>query len=119
MSSPYDLIMQAAAAASTFPQNSRYYGTRTAILEQQDGQKIVYLRRRFVPPPEQFETVVFHSVVQGDRLDNIAAEYFGDPELVWRLCDANNIIRPDKLLEKIGSRIRITMPQGIPGQKYG
>jgi hypothetical protein len=33
-------------------------------------------------------------VVQGDRLDNLAARYFGDAELYWRLCDANGAVRP-------------------------
>ena len=28
--------------------------------------------------------------MQGERLDNVAAQYLGDPTLFWRLCDANN-----------------------------
>jgi len=38
----------------------------------------------------------------------------GDPELFWRVCDANRAMRPDELTETIGRRLRITLPEGIP-----
>ena len=99
----------------TFPMTSRYYNVPTAELETADGKKIVYLRRRFVPPPERFELLTEHSVSEGERVDNITAKYLGDPEQFWRLCDANNAIRPEELIETIGRRLRITLPEGIPG----
>jgi len=34
-----------------FPPNSRYNGVPTAELAGPDGEKIVYLRRRFIPDP--------------------------------------------------------------------
>ena len=37
-----------------FSITSRYYDIPTAELETADGRTIVYLRRRFVPPPERF-----------------------------------------------------------------
>ena len=46
---------------------------RTAQLVLPDGRAVVYLRRRFVPPPEAFAALREHVVVQGDRLDNLAA----------------------------------------------
>ena len=61
----------------------------TATLTTPDGKTIVYLRRRFVPASEQFALVQEHTVTDGDRLDNLSAQYLGDPELFWRLCDAN------------------------------
>jgi hypothetical protein len=54
-------------------------------------------------------------VTQGDRLDNVTARYLGDPEAFWRICDANNAMRPNELTETIGRRLRITLPEGIPG----
>ncbi len=98
-----------------FSINSRYYGAPTATLETQDGQQVVYLLRRFVPPPENFALLVEHAVTEGERVDNIAAQYLGDPEQFWRLCDANGAIRPEELVETVGRRIRITLPEGIPG----
>jgi hypothetical protein len=112
--------MLAATPLSTtlFPPTSRYHGIDTATLERADGETIVYLRRRFVPPPERFALLQEHAVTQGDRLDNLAAHYLDDPEQFWRLCDANRALRPDELTETIGRRLRITLPEGIPGMPY-
>ena len=41
--------------------------------------------------------------------------YLGDPEQFWRLCDANGAMRPDELTETVGRRLRITLPEGVPG----
>ena len=62
-----------------------------------------------------FALLLEHTVTEGDRLDNIAARYLGDPEQFWRICDANGVMRPDELTETVGRRLRITMPEGIPG----
>ena len=94
---------------------SRYHDVETATLEVAEGKTIVYLRRRFVPPPERFELLQEHTVTQGDRLDNVTTRYLNDPEAFWRVCDANNAMRPNELTETIGRRLRITLPEGIPG----
>lgn len=98
-----------------FPANSRYQSVETAKLLLPDGTEVVYLRRRFVPPPDRMVLVQEHVVVQGDRIDNIAARYLGDPEQFWRICDANRAMRPAELTEEVGRRVRITLPEGIPG----
>ena len=98
-----------------FPPTSRYYHTGLAELTDGEGQRKVYLRRRFVPPPEKFALLQEHTVAQGERLDNLAGHYLGDPEQFWRICDANGAIRPDELTETVGQKIRITLPEGIPG----
>jgi hypothetical protein len=48
-------------------------------------------------------------------LDNVTARYLGDPTLFWRLCDANRAMLPHELTDTIGSKLRITMPDGITG----
>lgn len=102
-----------------FPITSRYYNIERTERETADGQKIVYLRRRFVPPAERFELLQEHVVTEAERLDNITAQYLGDPEQFWRVCDANNAVRPDELTEEVGRRLRITLPEGIPGNTNG
>jgi hypothetical protein len=97
-----------------FPPNSRYQNGATAKLENARGQTIVYLRRRFVPQPEAFALLHEHVVAQGQRLDNITALYFSDPELFWRVCDANRAMRPEELTAIVGRRLRITLPENIP-----
>jgi hypothetical protein len=99
----------------TFPPTSRYYGIETTTIDTPDGRTHAYLRRRFVPQPERFATLQEHAVVQGERIDNIAARYLGDPLQFWRVCDANRATRPEELTEELGRRLRITLPEGIPG----
>jgi hypothetical protein len=68
----------------------------------------VYLQRRFLPQPGQLILVEEHAVKPGERLDLIAAKHFGDPELFWRICDANRAMDPS-LLATPGRRLRITL----------
>lgn len=109
------LLSQTATTAPRFPANSRYHTTPTAVLVTAGARVVTYLRRRFVPPPERFAPLREHLVVQGDRLDRLAAQHLGDPELYYRICDANGALRPDELTEVVGRRLRITLPEGVPG----
>lgn len=96
-----------------FPVTSRYYGIEIAKYETPDGQEIAYLRRRFIPAVSPDAPLIAeHIVTQDERLDNITARYLGDPEQFWRLCDANNAMRPEELTDEIGRRLRIPLPQG-------
>ena len=112
-------LMQVGAKASLFPPTSRYHAINSATFVAPDGRTIAYLQRRFVPPPENFALILQHTVVQGDRLDNLASQYLGDPIQFWRICDANATMNPNDLTDKIGGKIRITLPEGIPGVNYG
>jgi len=98
-----------------FPPNSRYQGVDTAKLTTLDGRVIVFLRRRFIPPVEEHALLQLHTVVEGERLDVIAAKYLGDPELFWRICDANSVLRPADLTERPGLSVRISLPHGVAG----
>ena len=85
-----------------FPVTSRYNDIEVATLEVEDDT-IAYLRCRFLPSSPQSRVVLAeHTVTQGDRLDNISARYLADPEQFWRICDANNAMRPDDLTVEIG-----------------
>ena len=98
-----------------FPPTSRYHGIEVATLTLPDGRIVPYLRRRFLPPAERFALLQEHVVTQGERLDNIAGLYLGDAEAFWRIADANSAMCPQALTETIGRRLRITLPEGIPG----
>jgi len=120
MTDPLQALLQPGTLKTTaFPPTSRYHGIDTTTMETVEAKTIVYLRRRFIPPPERFALLQEHTVTQGERLDNIAAQYLGDPEQFWRICDANAAMRPDELTETIGGRLRITLPEGIPGVSDG
>ena len=98
-----------------FPSTSRYHGLPAGVHATPDGRNLVYVSRRFVPPPERFALLQEHAVAEGDRLDNLAHRYIGNPEQYWRLCDGNGAMRPDELIEEIGRLLRITLPEGVPG----
>ena len=116
MTDPLKAFMQANALTSpAFPPDSRYHGLDTAQWTRPDGERVTYVRRRFVPPAQSLAQVSEHRVAAGDRLDNLAAKYLGDPQQYWHLCDGNGAVRPDELTETVGRRLRITLPQGIPG----
>jgi hypothetical protein len=102
-------------ATYNFPPTSRYYGIETVLYKTNNGRTIVYLRRRLLPSVERFALLQEHSVVEGERLDSIAAQYLGDAEAFWRIADANSAMQPEELTSITGRRIRITLPEGIPG----
>src|SRR5258708_6886729 len=109
------LLAQTSLKNTLFATTSRYYGIDTGTLDLPYGRTITYVLRRFVPPPERFQLLQEHTVVQGDRLDNLAAQYLGDPTLFWRLCDANRAMRPEDLTASVGRSLRVTLPEGITG----
>lgn len=98
-----------------FSTPGRYHNVEMAEYETPAGKKIIYLRRRFLPLPDKFELLQEHIVTEGERLDHITAHYLGDPTQFWRICDANNAMRPEELTETVGRKLRITLPEGIPG----
>jgi nucleoid-associated protein YgaU len=90
-----------------FFKGSRYELVETATFEAAGGRRIRYKRVRFIPPtPASFGV----AVRQGDRLDLIAERIYQEPELFWRICDANVAVRPDDLIE-VGRTIRIPPPE--------
>jgi hypothetical protein len=98
------------------PPTSRYYGIPTATLAAPAGETaIVYLRRRLLPPAERFALLKERVIAEGDRPDHVAAAELGDPEAFWRIADANSAMRPEDLTSTPGRRLRITLPEGIPG----
>ena len=115
MSDQLQTLLQLGVQPTQFPPNSRYATIGTATYTAPDGRTIVFLRRRFVPPPDRFALLQEHTVTGGERLDNLTAQYFGDPEVFWRVCDANGAMQPDELTETVGRKLRITLPEGIPG----
>jgi hypothetical protein len=100
-----------------FDPTSRYYGLDTGeltVLEADGDERVLaYVRRRFVPGALTTSTLVLHAVVQGERLDHLATRYFGDPTQFWRICDANDALRPEELVEEPGRLVDIPLPGGL------
>ena len=93
---------------------SRYFDIETAeltVLDADGEPRVVrYVRRRFIAGAPSSTTLVSHAIVQGERLDHLAARYLGDPTQFWRVCDANDVLSPEELTREVGIRIRIALP---------
>jgi hypothetical protein len=109
------MLAQTSLKNTLFAATSRYYGMDTETIEIEPGKTVGYVTRRFLPDPSQFQVLQQHVVVQGERLDNIASQFLGDPTLFWRVADANNAMRPEALTETVGAALSITMPLGVTG----
>lgn len=110
-----NLLLGPPLEATRHPPESRYHGIEIAEITLPDGRTVKYLRRRFVAPPGEFSLLAQHTVVEKDRPDNVSAKYLGDALQAWRIADANAVLRPGELTEEVGTTIRITLPQGVPG----
>ncbi|AFZ12036.1 hypothetical protein Cri9333_1127 [Crinalium epipsammum PCC 9333] len=94
-----------------FDHNSRYSNLETAQYTTEEGRKIAYKRRRFLPQGRAMPLLQEVMFVEGDRLDLITYKTLGDSEQFWQVCDANNTMNPTELTSEIGRTIRIPMPE--------
>lgn len=120
MNDPLQALLDAGVLkTASFGPNSRYADVPVAQLDLPDGRTVAYLRRRFVPAPERHASLYEYAVIQHDRPDLIAARAYSEPELWWRLADANGVLDPQQLVEVIGRRLRITLPIDVPAPERG
>lgn len=101
-----------------FDSTSRYFSktnSNISTINLPDGngttRAVRYVQRRVIPPLDSGLTVIEHTVMGGDRIDNITARYLGDPTEYWLLCDANNVLRPNDLTDIVGRVIKIVLPR--------
>ena len=87
-----------------FFKGSRYADVQEAEFTDGQGRVICYKRIRLIP---ETDTQLVHAVGQGERLDQIAYQYYRDPERFWRICDANYATWPDDLVAEPERRIVI------------
>jgi len=108
------LVKSAAGSGGPTNPSSRYYGFAVKTFTRADGLQVAYLQRRIIPQPGIYVALQDYVVVDGDRLDNLAAQYLGDPILCWMICDANGATDPDELTAQVGRTIKIPIVSGIP-----
>jgi len=87
-----------------FFKGSRYEKVKEGRIRDARGREVAYKRIRFIP---ETPGSLWHTVGQDERLDLIAHRYFQDPELFWRICDANTAMLPDDLVSEQGRAILI------------
>lgn len=89
-----------------FFRGSRYENVPDAELTRADGRTVRYKRMRFAPRTGATTDVAS----DGARLDVVAYRTLGDPEQFWRLCDANQVLRPVDLTAVPGRAVRVPGP---------
>lgn len=115
-----ELLASGIVPTSSLPPTSRYHtvGVTAYVRAPAPGGEPVpvpFLRRRLCPPPESFSLLYEYVTAEGDRRDLIAARHLGDPELWWRLADANGVLDPSGTALPPGRALRITLPESVPG----
>ena len=100
---------------AALPPNSRYARVEVTTRTTRAGEKIPHFRRRFIASEDHFQTIEVHTVIEGERPDNLAARFLGEPEQWWRVADANGVTRPEELTDTPGRRVRVTLPEGMSG----
>jgi hypothetical protein len=111
-----ELLAAGAVPTTTFPPTSRYADVGVDAWDPGAGRPPVpFLRRRLCPRPELFAPLYEVHIVEGDRRDVLAYRHLGDAELWWRLADANGVVDPRDVASPVGRRLRVTLPEGVPG----
>jgi hypothetical protein len=110
-----ELLAAGAIPTTTFPPTSRYSGIGVAYNPGDETPKVPFLRRRLCPRGDRLAQLYEARVVEGDRRDLLGARHLGEAELWWRLADANAVLDPRALTDTIGRRLRVTLPEGVPG----
>jgi len=92
-----------------FFKGSRYENVATDSITNAQGQVIRFKKVRFIPDTSAQAAVV---VNQGERLDHIAQRVYQDPELFWRIGDANFALWPPDLVAEPGRLLKVPPAEG-------
>ena len=90
-----------------FFRGSRYEPVETVSLTRRDAPEIRYRRLRFVV---RQRAQIVYVVQEGDRIDQVAWNVFRDPDMWWRIADANADLVPDELTDLPGRRLFVALP---------
>ncbi|GAA2431318.1 hypothetical protein [Streptomyces macrosporus] len=116
MTESYESPLDGAPGSHPYPRTSRYHDAEIGVHRMPDGTEVRYAKRRLLPPlpADPDEDTVVHTVSSGERPDQLAQRYFGDPSQWWRIADANPVLDPRELTAEPGRKIDIPLPGGYP-----
>jgi hypothetical protein len=93
--------------------NSRYYGLTVRKRTNAAGMSETFVARRIIPAMARYRALDRHRTDGDERIENLSADYLGDSELYWRICDANGDEDPGLSAQPIGRLITIPLPLEI------
>lgn len=87
-----------------FDADSRYAKLKPITVIGPNGNQVQIVPIRFIGSADP---VMSRRIRQGDRPDLLAYEFYKEPQLFWRIADANEVMRPGELVSYAGSLIGI------------
>lgn len=87
-----------------FDLDSRYSKLKPLTVSGPGGAPVQIVPIRFIAATTP---VIARRVRQGDRPDLLAYEFYKEPQLFWRIADANEVMRPGELVSSNGSLIGV------------
>ena len=87
-----------------FDRDSRYSQLTPLTVPGPNGSQVRIVPIRFIPATAP---VIARRIKQGDRPDLLAYEFYKEPQLFWRIADANEVMRPSDLTGSLGTLIGI------------
>lgn len=85
--------------------NSRYASNPQRSLTREDGSEVRYVRPALLPPLESVPVAMQHRVKDSDRIDILAAQYFGQAESWYLFATASPRPHPDDVLGEPGDQL--------------
>ena len=79
-----------------FSATSRYRSLTQYTVEDHRGRTVSVVP---VPPDPEEGLLGVHVLLQGQRLDYLAALYLSDPAAFWRICERNEVMLAEALTE--------------------
>ncbi len=79
-----------------FDKKSRYVTLDTYEVTDHRGRTVIVVP---VPEAPAEETIGYHLLKQGQRVDHLAKKYIDNPAGFWRICESNDVMLPETLTE--------------------
>ena len=118
---PVQAFLQAnSLTPPAFPATSRYYGIPTSQRVQADGRTVVYVQRRFLPPPENFAPlqIVHRRRRRPARQPRRALPRRSAAVVAALRCQPRDAAGGARR-QRRAPRLTITLPEGVPGVADG
>ena len=113
-SDPVQLLIEAGAIpANPFARTAATATSRSARYARRRRSRRAVRAAPLHPAAARHRGRREHIVPSGERPDMLAAQALGDPELYWRIADANAVTDPFELTDTLGARVAIPLPPGL------
>jgi hypothetical protein len=96
--------------------NSRYARQVVQVFTGPDGEVVPYIGRRVIPVMDRYQVLDRHRTLTAERVDQVADDFYGDPQQYWRICDANGVERPAETCEPVARLLVIPSPLELSGR---